>query len=172
MDAGNPKKPWWRSKRIYALAALWLAVGVPLTLALLDFAIPQRRVPKGTVGRVEPGMRQAEVLDLLGGRPDWEGVILGRPNGADSLTTNFALDETRLRAAGHRDLLWQQWDGVESTVTVVSDDRGRVVCRYESGGQPRPFGAKLLRLFRKPSAPNLPGWRPSEGFVKGDPSEP
>ena len=122
----------WRFQPL--LISVAVTVGV---LALLVFVWPKGHVTRASFAKIRIGMSQSELHDLLGCAPDHRAMDLGRVDGPDRYAVNFAIDPKELRRKGYQDYWREQWTSAEVTITVITDLKGQVVCRYSGGGQSR-----------------------------------
>jgi hypothetical protein len=151
---------WVRPRLILAI------IGLSLIIAVLVFVLwPRERVTRQNFGKIWVGMSQAELYQLLGS-PHYQIVEIGIVDSPDSYSTNkhLSIEEKRLR--GYRDYRRQHWASPKLTISVISDLKGEVVCRYTSQGHTSDWfelvGDRLFGSVR-PRPPLVP--RPNSGGV-------
>lgn len=128
-------------------------------LALLVFGPrPPERISLANFHALRRGMSRADLRDLFG-PPQYESLELGLVTGPDRYTVNFAETNAQKRARGFQEYLRQQWMSPEITITVITDDKEKVVCLYRSGGQAVGWVARLREWVSNQ-------WRIGERFVQ------
>jgi len=118
--------------------------GFALVVLIVVFVIwPKKsRINKANFGKIQVGMSQADLHQLLG-PPQYEKVEIGRVEGPETYVISGMSNEAAFRR-GFRYCQRQQWSSSEINITVILDHDGQVVCRYSSQGSP----LDLLWLLR------------------------
>ena len=124
-----------------------LAVALAIIVAAVLFTLwPKQRISSANFDKIEIGMPQAELRELLGA-PEFDSVVFGLVEGPKTFSTNFHFSNEQLRQRGFRDYGYQQWNSSDITIVVISDQQGEVVCRYNLEGQPWDWPAFLRRFI-------------------------
>jgi len=113
---------WVRSRPFLIFFAFAIVV------ATLVFTFwPKQRITKANFDKIQIGMSQEELLQLLG-TPEIDTVQLGLVE--DPQTFIILGSDSR-----YKDYRFQQWTSSEISIGVVSDSEGQLVCRYSNPGR-------------------------------------
>jgi hypothetical protein len=129
-----------RRIRVYVASVLVLFLALLAGLFLL-----RTKVTKANFDSIEIGMSLDEVHELLGGRPDYEWYAKGRVE--DPTTFVTTMNRMVEKDLGHADYSVRQWQSTELAIMVVTDQDGRVACRYSHDPGPQPWYAPLLEML-------------------------
>src|SRR5260370_38682790 len=133
---------WLRWPPVLAFAACAVAIAA-LALALW----PRQRITQANFDRIQVGMFQAELLELLG-PPEFDKLELGLVLDSDNYAVNHFYPEEHLRRQGYQEYRWQQWTSSEICIVVVSDlQEGQAVCRYSGEGRRQDWLSYLRSLI-------------------------
>ena len=133
----------WKELRTSPVLAI---VALAIVVATVTVAVwPKQRVTAANFDKIQIGMSQAELRELLG-TPEFDFVELGLVEESEGYVTNKNFNEEQLRQRGFRDYRHQQWTSTEITISVISDQEGEVVWRYRGQGQPGNWDAFLRSL--------------------------
>jgi hypothetical protein len=112
-----------------------IAIVVAVVIAGLVLAVwPREVITKKNFARIQVGMTQSDLYDLLGA-PQYQTVEIGLVNGPESYATNSHISAEEKHRRGFRQYRRDQWTSAECTISAISDAQGRVVCRYVSSGE-------------------------------------
>jgi hypothetical protein len=116
------------------------------SICVLSLAfLPSIRITAANYDRIQVGMTQAELYDLLG-PPESQTVELALAEWPETFVVNFSQSEAERRRRGFRDCRREQWVSSYMEIIVVSDLEGRVVCRYTGPGR-KPYWLLILRSW-------------------------
>lgn len=119
-----------------------------VVLAGVFFLLARETVSPANFERLQIGLSQAEVHELLGApRGGWNDV--GKVTGPEQYATNFSQDKQSLLAKGYQEYLREQWSAREITIIAIFDQDRRLVCRYKHPGQETSWLALLRGWFGK-----------------------
>lgn len=97
----------------------------------------RERVTLANFGKIEVGMAESQVREILGRGPAYRNIELGLVTDPGNYSENSTLNFYELKRRGYRDYQRAQWNSDEITICVIFEMSGRVVCRYSGEGQPR-----------------------------------